>query len=203
MTGANTVTLTTTDASSNSSSCTATVTISDVTPPVSVCQDITVYLDGAGSATIAATDIDNGSSDECGTPALSIDVSTFDCSMTGANTVTLTTTDASSNSSSCTSTVTVLDTISPTASCQDLTVYLDGSGNASIASADVDNGSTDNCGTPTLSIDLSAFDCSMTGANAVILTVTDASGNTNMCSSTVTVSNWQLNYMLWRQAARL
>jgi hypothetical protein len=187
MTGANTVTLTGTDASGNDNTCTATVTVLDTISPTVVCQDITVYLDGTGNATIAATDVDGGSSDNCGAPTMSIDLSGFDCSMTGANTVILTGTDASGNDNTCTATVTVLDTISPTIICQDITVYLDGTGNATIAASDVDGGSTDNCGAPTLGIDVTVFTCSNTGANTVTLTGTDASGNTNMCVATVTV----------------
>jgi len=186
-TGANTVTLTVTDASGNTDACTATVTVLDTVSPTASCQNITVYLDGAGNATITAADVDNGSSDNCGTPSLSIDNSAFTCANTGSNTVTLTVTDASGNISTCTSTVTVLDTVSPTAVCQDLTVYLDGAGNATITAGDVDNGSSDNCGTPSLSIDNSVFTCSNTGANTVTLTVTDASGNISTCTSTVTV----------------
>ncbi|MDX2361589.1 MAG: HYR domain-containing protein [Crocinitomicaceae bacterium] len=189
MTGANTVILTVGDASGNTNSCTATVTVADTTSPAVVCQDITVYLDGTGNATITSGDVDNGSTDNCGSPTMTIDVSSFDCSVTGANTVTLTATDASGNTSSCTATVTVADTISPTVVCQDITVYLDGTGNTAIAAANVDGGSTDNCLTPTMTIDVSSFDCSVTGTNTVTLTGTDASGNTSTCTATVTVTD--------------
>jgi hypothetical protein len=187
MTGANTLTLTGTDASGNDNTCIATVTVMDTISPTVVCQDITVYLDGTGNATIVAADVDGGSTDNCGAPTMSIDVSTFDCSMTGANTVTLTGTDANGNDNTCIATVTVLDTISPTVVCQDITVYFDGTGNAIIAASDVDGGSTDNCGAPTLGIDVSALTCAMTGANTVTLTATDATGNSSTCTSTVTV----------------
>ena len=73
----------------------------------------------------------------------------------GANAVTLTVNDQGAGSDNCTSTVTVLDTITPTAVCQNITVYLDGSGTATITAADVDGGSSDNCGAPNLAIDLS------------------------------------------------
>ncbi|MFT6922569.1 MAG: hypothetical protein ACJA1C_001575 [Crocinitomicaceae bacterium] len=185
--GANSVELTVTDPSGNAGTCISTVTVLDTISPTVVCQDITVYLDGTGNATITAADVDGGSTDNCAIPILSIDVSTFDCSMTGANTVTLTGTDASGNNNSCISIVTVLDTISPTIICQDITVYLDGTGNATIAASDVDGGSTDNCGTPTLGIDVTAFTCGMTGANTVTLTATDATGNSSTCTSTVNV----------------
>lgn len=186
MLGANLVTVTATDASGNTSSCTSTITIYDITDPTAVCQDLTVYLDGTGNASITPADIDNGSTDNCSV-ALSADITSFTCSDIGSNTVALTAADPSGNTSSCNSTVTILDTISPVTVCQNITVYLDGTGNATITSADVDGGSSDNCGAPTLAIDLSAFDCSMEGTNAVTLTATDASGNTSSCTSTVTV----------------
>ena len=185
--GANTVTLTVTDGSANTSTCTSTVTVLDTISPIASCQNINAYLDGAGNVTIAAADIDNGSTDNCSTVSLSADITAFTCVDAGANTVTLTVTDGASNTSTCTSTVTVLDTVSPTASCQNITVYLDGAGNTTITAADIDNGSTDNCGSVTLSANITAFTCADAGANTVTLTVTDGSANTSTCTSTVTV----------------
>ena len=187
--GPNTVILTVTDGSGNTSTCTSTVTVSDTVSPIASCQDITVFLDGAGMVSIVAADLDNGSTDNCTTVTLAADITAFTCAETGPNTVTLTVTDGSGNTSTCTSTVTVLDTISPTASCQDITVFLDGAGMASIVAADLDNGSTDNCTSVTLAADITAFTCAEVGPNTVILTVTDASGNTSTCTSTVTVSD--------------
>ena len=45
----------------------------------------------------------------------------------------------------------------------------------------MDGGSTDNCGTPTLSLDIDSFTCANLGANTVSLTATDGSGNTKLC----------------------
>jgi hypothetical protein len=187
--GANNVTLTATDASGNISQCTAVVTVADTTSPIVSCQDITVFLDGSGNATISAVDVNNGSSDNCGTPALSVSQSSFTCANVGANTVTLTAMDASGNIAQCTATVTVSDTTSPTASCQNISVVLDGSGNASITAGDVDNGSSDNCGLAGLSVSPAAFTCADVGPNMVTLTAIDASGNTSQCTATVTVSD--------------
>ncbi|GAB5418130.1 MAG: hypothetical protein Crog4KO_32100 [Crocinitomicaceae bacterium] len=185
--GANSVTLTVTDIAGNSSACTSTVTVIDSVSPTAVCQDITVYLDGAGNATITSGDVDGGSSDNCGIASYALSQSTFTCANTGPNNVTLTVTDVSGNIGSCTATVTIVDSISPTAVCQDLTVYLDGTGNATITSGDVDNGSSDNCGIASYAISQSAFTCADIGANTVTLTVTDASGNMDACTSTVTI----------------
>ncbi len=187
--GANTVTLTVEDAAANSDNCTATVTVVDSTSPTAVCQDITVYLDGAGSATITAGDVDGGSTDNCAVTAQSLDVSSFTCANIGVNVVTLTVEDAATNSDNCTANVTVADTTSPTAVCQNITVYLDGTGNASITAADIDNGSTDNCGAVSLSADITAFTCANVGANNVTLTADDGNGNTSQCVAVVTVSD--------------
>lgn len=181
------VTLTATDGSGNSSNCNFNVTLNDVTPPTAVCQNITVFLDGSGSASITAGDVDGGSTDNCGLAGLSVSPAVFSCANVGANTVTLTATDNGGNSSSCVATVTVIDTVSPSAVCQNITVYLDGSGNASITAADVDGGSSDNCGLSSLSVSPSSFTCANTGANTVTLTAVDNSGNTSVCNSTVTV----------------
>ncbi|MEZ5022241.1 MAG: hypothetical protein R2728_03065 [Chitinophagales bacterium] len=65
----------------------------------------------------------------------------FVCSEVGGNTVTLTVTDNNNNVSTCTATVTVEDNVAPVATCQDVTVQLDASGNGSTTATAVDNGS--------------------------------------------------------------
>jgi hypothetical protein len=193
--GAQTVTLTVTDANGNTSTCDATVTIEDNIAPTALCQNITVQLDATGTVTITSAQIDNGSSDNCGPVTLTIGGGadqTFDCSSVGAQTVTLTVTDANGNTSTCDATVTIEDNIAPTAICQDITVQLDATGNVTITSAQIDNGSSDNCGPVTLTIGGGAdqtFDCSSVGAQVVTLTVTDANGNTSTCDATVTIED--------------
>ena len=187
--GPNAVTLTVTDVNGNISTCVGTVTVEDNIAPIALCNNITIPLDGTGNATITAADIDGGSVDNCGIASTTIDISTFDCSNVGTNTVTLTVTDDNGNISTCTSTVTVVDNIAPTAICQDFTAVLDGTGNATITAGDIDNGSNDICGIASLVLDMTAFDCTNVGANTVTLTVTDNSGNISTCTSTVTVQD--------------
>ena len=185
--GANTVTLTVTDPSGNTAVCTAVVTVEDSIAPTAVCQDFTVQLDATGNATITAADIDNGSSDNDSVASLSLDTTTFTCADLGANTVTLTVTDPSGNSSTCTATVTVEDSIAPTAVGQDIVVNLDATGNATITTGDIDNGSSDNCGIMNQTLDITAFTCADLGPNAVVYTVEDSSGNQDGVTVTVTV----------------
>ncbi|MFK7970566.1 MAG: HYR domain-containing protein [Bacteroidia bacterium] len=176
-----------TDALGGKDSCNASITVNDTTPPKALCKDIAVSLDMHGKATIAAADVDNTSTDNCSIQSMSIDSTDFDCSETGANSVVLTVIDGGSNSASCTATVTVTDGINPTPVCTNLTIYLDANGVFSITAGDVDNGSADNCSIQSMVIDSTDFDCGETGANSVVLTVTDASGNFASCTSIVTV----------------
>ena len=100
----------------------------DDTPPTAIAKDITIQLDENGAASITAQNIDNGSSDDSGSVSLSIDRSSFDCTDLGANTVTLTATDAIGNSASIDAVVTVEDIIAPTVVTRNLIVALDENG---------------------------------------------------------------------------
>ncbi|WKD84677.1 Serine-rich platelet adhesin [Polaribacter huanghezhanensis] len=185
--GDNTVTLTVTDLHGNVATSTAIVKVVDNIVPTVVTQNININLDANGSATVAAAQINNGSTDNCTINSMSLDISSFTCANLGPNTVSLTVTDASGNTASKTAIVTVVDNTPPTVITQPLSVSLDASGNASITAAQINNNSTDNCTIKTMSIDISSFTCANVGPNTVTLTVTDASGNTASKTAVVTV----------------
>ncbi|MCP4128942.1 MAG: hypothetical protein GY753_18075, partial [Gammaproteobacteria bacterium] len=188
--GANTVTLTSTDGSGNSSSCTATVTVEDNTPPILVCQDITVQLDTSGNASITEDDINGGSTDNCGRAnPLSATPDAFTCSDIGPNTVELKVGDGNGNQNTCDATVTVEDNVAPTAVCRDITIQIEASLDVSIMAGDIDDGSTDACGVNGLSLDQNTFDCGDRGDNQVNLTVTDVNGNSSSCEAVVMVED--------------
>jgi hypothetical protein len=185
--GTTSVTWTLTDAAGNSTSCTYDVEIIDDEVPIALCQDLTVYLDASGNASITASDVDNGSSDNCGIDSLSISQNSFSCANIGGNTVELTVTDINGNTANCNATITVIDTINPVASCRDITVTLDSTGNATITPSDIVNGSTDNCGIASLSLSKTNFSCSDGPTASVTLTVTDVNGNSSLCTANVQV----------------
>ncbi len=187
--GANTVTLTVTDNNGNPANCTATATLQDNVAPVALCQNITVQLDVNGDGALAATAVNNGSSDACGIASLSVSPNTFDCEDVGTNTVTLTVTDNNGNPANCTATATLQDNVAPVALCQNITVQLDVNGDGALAATAVNNGSSDACGIASLSVSPNTFDCEDVGTNTVTLTVTDNNGNPANCTATATVED--------------
>jgi PKD repeat protein len=81
-----------------------------------------------GTASITPEMINNGSNDNCSPVTLTVSKSTFNCTNLGANTVTLTVTDVSGNSSTCQAVVTVVGEL-PTCSIVSVptnTTYTDG-----------------------------------------------------------------------------
>ncbi|MFH0759019.1 MAG: gliding motility-associated C-terminal domain-containing protein, partial [Bacteroidota bacterium] len=104
-------------------------------------------------------------------------------------TITLTAYNEYGATESCSFDVTLMDTISPVAVCQGITIQLDATGNATIVAADLDTGSTDNCGIASLEVIPNGFTCSEIGENMVTLTATDINGNTSQCSAVVTVQD--------------
>jgi hypothetical protein len=163
------------------------VFVGDTVSPTVVCQPATVYLDNSGLAILFPSDIDGGSSDNCGSVNLATSIQTFTCNELGANNVTLFGDDGYGNVDSCSTLVTVLDTIIPLVSCQNISVFLDASGLAIISANDIDNGSADNCGGITLNSSIQTFTCNEIGTNQVMLYASDASNNIDSCMALVIV----------------
>lgn len=91
--------------------------------------------------------------------------------------------------------IVITDNVAPQAFCiPGIIVQLDALGQAQIAPADIDNGSFDDCGPVTLSLDKTNFDCDdmLFSPVPVALTVTDWCGNTSACQSFVTVQDNQV-----------
>lgn len=187
--GLTTVTMMGTDGFFNTGTCTFTVDVVDNTPPMAICANNIAYLDNVGFGGVASGDVDGGSTDNCGIVSFNIVPTTFDCSNLGNNVVVYTIEDAAGNQASCTSNISVQDTTSPIAMCTPITVFLDGTGNASADPNTIGNGSIDNCQQWSFSLSQSMFTTADLGTNSVVLTVTDSSGNTSTCTTTVEVQD--------------
>jgi hypothetical protein len=80
----------------------------------------------------------------------------------------------------------VKDILPPVAVAKNIRVVLNG-GQASVSEQDVDGGSYDAFGIDSIHISKTNFDCSNIGENEVVLTVTDAAGNTDTAHAIITV----------------
>jgi hypothetical protein len=103
----------------------------------------------------------------------------------GTTTITWTA-NGNGGSTATTQTITVNDTEAPVVVTKNISVTLV-NGAVSITAADVNNGSSDNCGVQSISINKTSFTCTNIGANTVVLTVTDVHGNSASANAVVTV----------------
>ncbi len=185
--GSTTVTWTVVDGSGNTATATQVVTVTDITAPTVITRNITVSLNASGTATITAAQVNNGSFDNCVIDTIVVNRTSFTCSDLGSNTVVLTVRDIYGNVGTATAVVTVVDTVAPIVITQNITVVLDSQGMASITAGMINNGSTDNCGISTITANVLDFNCDDLGANTVILSVRDTSGNVATGTAIVTV----------------
>ncbi|MDY8138019.1 T9SS type A sorting domain-containing protein [Aquimarina sp. 2201CG5-10] len=170
----------------------------DTTNPTAICQNITIQLDSTGNVSMTPQDIDNGSTDNGTIVSWEIDIDTFDCTKIGANTVTLTVTDAGGNSDSCTATVIVEDTIDPVFETATLPNDVDVTFNNGADDAYILENVTlgvvfsDNCDSNTKSVTISQNPIAGTelaqGDHLITITATDNQGNEAIHTFTITVS---------------
>ncbi|MBX2876832.1 MAG: T9SS type A sorting domain-containing protein [Saprospiraceae bacterium] len=185
-----TATLKVADHYGNSSTCTSQVSVIDNTPPVLNCKDVIVPLGESGIVVVNQnTILAEPISDNCQIMSQDNFSINFDCSQLGTHTFNLSSSDQSGNESSCSATVTIVDETTPTAVCQDISVQLDVSGSAKVTTGEIDNGSSDACGSLDLSLDITEFGCEQLGPNSVVLTVLDDYGNSSSCTASVTVQD--------------
>ncbi|MEO1258928.1 MAG: HYR domain-containing protein [Bacteroidota bacterium] len=184
------VTVTAEDASGNQNTCTASVTVIDDAIPIATCQDLTIELDIDGNASIDASEVDNGSTDNCGIASSFLDITNFSCSHIGSNTIILTVEDVNGNFNQCDAAITVEDNIAPDAKCvsNTINVALNSNGEYSVNPDDLNDGSNDACGIQSISASPNLLDCQHVGSNLITLTVTDENGNASTCTSTVEVA---------------
>ncbi|MFI5221985.1 MAG: LamG-like jellyroll fold domain-containing protein [Bacteroidia bacterium] len=173
--------------SCGSVNCSFTVTVLDSIAPIVHTQNIMVQLDTNGSATVSASQVNNGSTDNCAISSYGLSKTSFNCSNIGLNYDTLSVTDASGNVSTGVALITVQDNVAPTVITQNVTISLNAGGTANITPSQINNGSTDNCSLSSYSLSRSTFNCSNIGSNVVTLTVTDANGNSSTGNATVTI----------------
>jgi gliding motility-associated-like protein len=180
------VTWTYNDGNGNTSTQTQNVVINDTTAPVAnIASLASVTAECSVTSLVAPTATDN---------CVGIVTATSNAVLpiTGEGTTTVVTwtyNDGNGNTSTQTQNVIIDDVTDPTVVGQNITVSLDSFGEVSIDVSMIENGSSDNCGVASVSIDITNFNCLNEGLNNVVLTVTDVNGNVNSAIYIVTVLN--------------
>jgi len=200
--GPNNYTLQVTDGSGNTATCVAVVTVADTIKPVAHCASIpTINLNSSGSFTLAATTVNNGSTDNTSplcnlTPAISVEGSafapnfTFNCSLLGNRVLTLRVTDAAGNTATCSQIVLVKDVTPPTiVAPANTTISCDAS--SAPANTGTFSGVTDNCDQAPAVVQLADVTVNVICANTYTIVrtwrATDASGNSATTSHSIVV----------------
>ncbi|MBI6120239.1 T9SS type A sorting domain-containing protein [Salegentibacter maritimus] len=183
-----TVTLSAVDERGVSVDCEFEVILNFIDPnaPEIDCVNHELFLDENGQAVLNPGDLLVG---EPGNLLITADKVNFDCTNLGANDVILTATDPETGlSSTCSASIFIIDEMFPVASCKiDYKVYLDNSGNATLAPEDLNNNSTDNCGIVSMALSQTEFTRADLGEVPITLTVRDEAGNMDFCETTVEV----------------
>ncbi len=187
--GTTNITLTVTDTKNASSTCNTTITVEDNTAPTVLTKNLSVNLSSSGTVSITASQIDSGSTDNCGIDSITVSPNSFSCAQVGSNTVTLRVKDIHGNVATGTATVMVSDVTAPSAVAKNISVDLSATGSATITAAQVNDGSSDECGIKSLAVSPSSFTCANVGANTVTLTVTDNNDNVSTATATVTIND--------------
>ena len=166
------------------------ITVDDNTAPVAVCKDISIDLDANGLVSIVASDIDDGSSDNCAF-TLSASQLDFDCSHVGPNTVTLTVTDDCGNFATCDATVTVNDVTAPVLTCPaDQDLFIGAGCEVILPDYEAQLTATDACGIASVVQNPPAgtvYTGPDAGVYTIEFTVTDVNANVSTCTFDVTV----------------
>ena len=147
-------------------------------------------LDANGIALISLTDVVQGITDNCTASnliAVTYSPVSVNCTQVGSVTVTINAVDASGNATTATKVIEVRDQLAPALVTKTYTLALNAFGNGQITSTNVINSLTDNCGTPTVSLSKTNFDCTNLGVNSVVVTAVDANGNSVSSTAAVTV----------------
>ncbi|MDR6843819.1 HYR domain-containing protein [Flavobacterium granuli] len=183
--------VTVTDGHGCTTTATANIIVADTELPTVITKNIEVELNPT-SVSIEASDVDNGSHDNCAIQSMSVSPNEFTCLNVGPNIVTLTVTDTNGNVNTGTATVTVKDLIKPVISGMpaNKTVYISGS-NCSALVKWIAPTATDNCGMLSL-VSSEGNDPGDpvllgVGVHTIVYTATDVNNNFDTASFTVTV----------------
>ncbi|PRY86938.1 lamin tail domain-containing protein [Mongoliibacter ruber] len=167
-----------------------TVTVNDIELPVITAEDQTVSAEAA--LCTALINLNASASDNCGVDdpiGVRSDGEILGAPFpVGITTIIWNVTDINGNEAeTAIQTITVTDDEAPEVFTKNAIIELQPGGSYTLSSGEIDDGSFDNCGIASKTLDKTLFTEDDEGENMVILTVVDLSGNENSAEATVTV----------------
>ena len=198
--GTTTVTWTVTDIHGNTATCTQDVTVNDNEDPTLSCpSDQFDAVDGICSYTILDYTGIATYSDNCGA-TITQDPPAGTIMTVGDTTITLTVTDGSGNTVTCSFNLTVADTTAPVfTSCPGDVIINNDAGNCSAVATWVVPAANENCGL-VITSDYNSGDTFPVGTTQVTYVATDPSGNTDTCQFNVIVTDNEAPVLTYCQA---
>lgn len=182
-----------TDAEENLSveQCTTIIIVNDTVAPSIDCNmaSTDVYLDNLGNVIVDINSLYSSATDDCSNEVnVTADNIDFDCSEIGMQTIVLTATDESENSTSCAVSVNILDTLPPNITCQARTLSINEDGILETTPSQFVSSSADNCGTVNLQISQTNFDCQNVGDTlSITIYGIDDENNVDSCLTSLIV----------------
>src|SRR5439155_26248547 len=185
--GTNTVVCAAADAAGNTNNCSFAVIVADSEAPViDACPADVVTNTAAGQCTALITYVAPTAADNCGAALVACSPASGSLFTSGVTIVTCTAADESSNTNACTFTVTVNDLEPPVIVCPpDITTNTAPESSSQVIVYTVDF--TDNCPGASVSCVPGSGASLPLGVTTVNCVATDAAGNTDPCSFTVTL----------------
>jgi len=183
------VNLVVTDQANNVSFCPATVTVQDKQLPNCILSPTVFHLDQTGNVMVIKDNLDISVNDNCSEVTTIFDALNFNCQDIGPKNIIVSVFDASGNTNVCSTLITITDTIKPTCSIGSKTFYLSPDGQVNINQDQLFITSNDNCAGVTTTFNSINYNCNDLGVKNISATVSDVTGNTNICTTQITVSD--------------
>jgi hypothetical protein len=188
--GNQTIIVTAQDGSGNAVTDSIEISINDNIPPAINVGQTTFYLDANGEVTIAGSDVNGNTTDNCDNNfEFWLSDSTFTHTEIGFNALTFFAENSKGETSSTNVTILIKDTIPPVINSSVQTVFLDASGEVTVNPGIFNDGISDNSLIYSLSLSQTVFDCDDIDTNSLTLTATDNYNNSSSVEVTLIVED--------------
>lgn len=167
--------------------CSFTVEVRDTIKPKCTIPSQTLFLGANGQISLAQNELNFNPKDNCAGATTSFKTVNYTCNDLGVKTITATVTDIAGNTNTCSTQITIRDTIRPTCTISPLTLNIGANGQAVLTQNQLTIVANDICAGASSSFNTVNYTCNDVGVKNITATVRDLAGNTNTCSTQITI----------------